>query len=75
MRKFLLISIALVYLYVMYLAITMFMIPAFQTYFTMYGVFGTFAIWAALTIAGWACGYFAGKIIIGSPTFRENFDA
>lgn len=62
MRKFLLISIVATYFYVIYLSITLFLVPAFQTYFSLYGVAGTFIIWAGLTAAGYACGYFGMKV-------------
>ena len=48
----------IVYLYVWYLSITLFLIPAFKLYFSLYGVWGTFGIWAALTAAGFVCGLF-----------------
>ena len=73
MRKFALISIIASYLYVLYLSITMFLVPAFQTYFGLYGVLGTFAIWIGLTAAGYACGYF-GMLVWSMPTHKENID-
>ena len=67
-----------VYLYTMYLAITMFMIPAFKLYFSMYGVFGTFGIWFTLTFVGWLCGYTFGRILTYKPpqaTYRGDTNA
>lgn len=62
MKKFLLTTIIASYVYTIYLSITLFLVPAFKTYFGLYGIFGTFAIWAALTAAGYACGYFGMKV-------------
>ena len=67
MRKFLLIGIAFTYLYIFWLSISLFLIPAFKLYFDMYGIAGTFLIWAGLTAAGWACGYYFAKIYTTSP--------
>ena len=64
-----------VWLYTMYLSITMFLIPAFKTYFSMYGVFGTFAIWFALSFIGYMCGYTFMKIWTYKPpqaTYRSK---
>ena len=62
MKKFILTTIIGSYVYTMYLSITLFLVPAFKTYFSLYGVFGTFAIWLALTVAGYLCGYFGMKV-------------
>jgi len=63
------------YIYTMYLSITMFLIPAFKLYFDMYGIFGTFAIWAGLSFAGYMCGYTFMKIWTYKPpqaTYKET---
>ena len=58
------------YLYVWYLSIVLFLIPAFQTYFALYGVWQTFAIWFGLTAAGFICGLFFPFIY---SNFKEGF--
>ena len=66
------------WLYAMYLSITMFLIPAFKLYFSMYGVFGTFGIWFALSATGWLCGYSFMRILTYKPpqaTYKENTNA
>ena len=50
------------YIYIWYLSIVLFLIPAFKTYFALYGVWGTFGIWAALTVAGFFCGFFGSYL-------------
>ena len=62
MKKFILITIIASYVYTIYLSITLFLVPAFKTYFSLYGVLGTFLIWLALTVAGYLCGYFGMKV-------------
>lgn len=42
----------LVYLYSFWLAIKLFLIPAFSLYFSLYGVAGTFMIWIGLSLVG-----------------------
>lgn len=78
MRKLALWGIGLSYLYVIYLSITLFLIPAFTAFFALYGVLGTFGIWFGLTAAGYACGYFFA-VVLGWPrpqaTYRESDNA
>lgn len=42
----------LVYLYTWYLSITLFLIPSFKLFFSLYGVAGTFGIWIGLFLLG-----------------------
>ena len=66
MRKFIIAIPVIAYIYVWYLSITLFLIPAFKLYFSLYGIFGTFGIWAALTVAGYFCGYYFMKLLHAS---------
>jgi hypothetical protein len=63
MKKIYLTAIVGAYVYTLYMTITMFLVPAFKTYFGLYGVAGTFLLWAALTACGYACGYFFVKVL------------
>ena len=54
---FVLLTPVLIYLFVFYKSIVLFLIPAFTTYFELYGVLGTFGLWAGLTLAGFFSTY------------------
>jgi hypothetical protein len=65
------------YLYTFWLSIKLFMIPAFTTYFELYGVLGTFGIIIGLFISGFVCSYTFFWMLLKSepstfqPTFKE----
>ena len=63
MQRFMIAIPVIAYVYIWYLSITLFLIPAFKLYFSLYGIFGTFGIWAGLTIAGYFCGYYFMKLL------------
>ena len=72
MNRFIIAIPVIAYLYVWYLSITLFLIPAFKLFFSLYGIFGTFAIWIGLTIAGYFCGYYFMKLVtLRKETHRE----
>ena len=73
MRKFVLTSIICTYLYIWWLSISLFLIPAMKLFFEMYGVWGTFGIWIALFIGGFTCGYIGTKIYL-IPTTHQLKD-
>ena len=52
-----------IYLYTFWLSIKLFMIPAFKLYFDLYGVAGTFGIWAGLFLMGFVSSFAFFKIL------------
>ena len=72
-----LLSPVIIYIYTIYLAITLFLIPAFNLYFDLYGVAGTFLFWFGLSIVAFGCGYFFVKMLFNPPmryqaTYKRN---
>lgn len=65
------------YLYIWYLSIKLFLVPAMKLFFSLYGIWGTLGIWTALTLGAFCCGYFFMKLCAISkpssfqPTFKE----
>jgi hypothetical protein len=64
-----------IYLYTFWLSIKLFLIPAFKLYFDLYGIGGTFGIWAALFAVSFICSFwFFGLLAKSKPsTFQPTF--
>jgi len=57
MRRNILLAIPVaLYLYILYLCVVMFIIPAFTAYFALHGVVMTFVYLITLTLGGGVCG-------------------